>query len=62
MTTMNALTLRTHTINVNADSSSSRASSWTPPKRNTVARRAFRPVFISSPAPRRSHLRVRRAA
>ena len=51
---MNALTLRTRTANIHA-ASSSRKKSWEPPPRGVVARRVFRPVFISSPAPRRSH-------
>lgn len=59
---MNTLTLRTRSVNVSAASSSSRLSSWNPARRPANTSRAFRPVFVSSPTAKRSHVTVRRAA
>jgi hypothetical protein len=56
---MTTLTLRTR-LNVTAASSSSRSSVYQE-RAPRAATRGFRPVFLSSPSPRRTGLRVRRA-
>ena len=59
---MNTLTLRTRFVNAAAASSSSRKSSWSRRSVRAVTPRFDRPVFISSPAPKKSHARLQRAA
>lgn len=51
---MKSLTLRTGIVNTIANSSSSRKSEYTPRTLPKAASRPARPVFISSPAPRRA--------
>ena len=54
--------LRTRTVNHAASSSSSRAKSGPGNLLTAPRRRTLRPVFVSSPAPRRSVVKLRLAA
>ena len=61
---MNTLLLRTRFVNEDPPpSSSSRQSSYTPPPRSprSSVQRQMRPVFVSSPSPKKSHARLQRA-
>ena len=59
---MKTPTLRTHTVNHAASSSSSRAVSQPGNILAPARRRVLRPVFVSSPAPRRAAALLRLAA
>ena len=59
---MKAPTLRTHTVNHAASSSSSSVGSTPGGILAPLRRRTLRPVFVSSPAPRRLSSRLRLAA
>ena len=59
---MKTPTLRTHTVNHAASSSSSSIGSLPGSVLAPLRRRTLRPVFVSSPAPRRSSSRLRLAA
>ena len=59
---MNTLLLRTRLVNEPVVASSSRKSSWSKRSVRMAAPRSVRPVFISSPAPKKSHARPQRAA
>ena len=54
---MNTLTLRTRFVN-DTSSSSSRPSSFSKRSVRAVTPRFTRPVFLSSPAPKKSHARL----
>src|SRR5438128_632194 len=59
---MNTLMLRTRFVNADPPSSSSLISSYAPRSVRPAAQRQMRPVFISSPSPKKSHARVPRRA
>lgn len=59
---MRTPSLRTHTVNHGASSSSSSSGSLPGSVLGALRRRAMRPAFVSSPAPRRSSSRLRLAA
>jgi hypothetical protein len=59
---MNTLMLRTRSVIAGDSSSSSRRSSWNPRAPRAATPRLMRPVFVSSPAPKKAHTRTQRAA